>query len=208
MYFFFGDVVGGNILKAKQLTQRVLIAILAASAIILRLIEIPMPFAPFLKLDFSELPVMMGVLVSGPMGGLLVAFIRDLLNFLRTGGEMGLPLGAFMSFMGSVALIGVWYWSLKQGFLQKKHWLCRLQLIVGMTVCLILVMSVLNLTVALPIYTTIMNFPVPSFLDFILAFIVPFNAIKGIVIGLLTCLVAYKLKEHLMKREWLNERYS
>lgn len=208
MYFFFGDEVGGIILRAKQLTRRVLIAILAATALILRLIEIPMPFAPFLKLDFSELPVMLGVLVSGPIGGVLVAFIRDLLNFLRTGGEMGLPLGAFMSFMGSGALIVVWHWRLKQGFLQKKHWLCRLHLIVGMTISLILVMSILNWTIALPIYTTVINFPVPSFLNFILAFIVPFNAIKGVVIGVLTCLVAYKLKDHLVKREWLNERYS
>ena len=43
---------------------------LAAVAVILMLFEIPLPFAPsFYKIDFSEVPVLVGCFAMGPVAG-------------------------------------------------------------------------------------------------------------------------------------------
>ena len=46
------------------------IGMLAAVAVILMLFEIPLPFAPsFYKIDFSEVPVLVGCFAMGPVAG-------------------------------------------------------------------------------------------------------------------------------------------
>ena len=66
---------GSNVATAEK-TQKVgvrtlvQIGMLAAIAVVLMLFEIPLPFAPsFYKIDFSEVPVMVGCFVMGPLAG-------------------------------------------------------------------------------------------------------------------------------------------
>ena len=49
------------------------IGMLSAIAIVLMLFEIPLPFAPsFYEIDFSEVPVMVGCFVMGPLAGAVI----------------------------------------------------------------------------------------------------------------------------------------
>ena len=51
--------------KVRFITQ---VGMLGAIAVILMAFEIPLPFAPaFYKIDFSEVPVMVGCFVMGPL---------------------------------------------------------------------------------------------------------------------------------------------
>ena len=62
------------------------IGMLAAVAVILMLFEIPLPFAPsFYKIDFSEVPVLVGCFAMGPVAGALIELVKILLNFVLTG---------------------------------------------------------------------------------------------------------------------------
>lgn len=52
-------------------------ALLCAIAVVLQYAEVPLPFMPsFIKLDFSDLPELIGAFVCGPLAGVLIAFIK------------------------------------------------------------------------------------------------------------------------------------
>ena len=93
-------------MKNMRLTRQVLLAILGAWAVVFRLLDFPLlPSAPFLKFDFSDVPVFIGLLINGPIGAAVVAFIRDFIEYLRKGGEAGIPLGVSMSFIGTMTMM-------------------------------------------------------------------------------------------------------
>ena len=69
--------------KTKKM---VLTAVLGAISGILMLLEFPLPLIPpFVKMDFSELPVVLGGFIMGPLNGSLIAVIKIVLNFLLNG---------------------------------------------------------------------------------------------------------------------------
>ena len=62
------------------------IGMLGAVAMILMMFEIPLPFAPsFYKIDFSEVPVLVGAFTMGPLAGALIELVKILLNLLIRG---------------------------------------------------------------------------------------------------------------------------
>ena len=49
----------------------------SAIAMILHLLDFPLPFAPgFYKLDFSELPVLVGAFAFGPVTGIIIEAVK------------------------------------------------------------------------------------------------------------------------------------
>lgn len=53
---------------------------------VLMLFDIPLPFAPtFYKIDFSEVPVLIGAFTMGPVAGALIELVKILLNLLIRG---------------------------------------------------------------------------------------------------------------------------
>lgn len=74
--------------KAPVFTTRkvAMIGMFSAIAAILMLFELPLPFAPtFYKLDFSELPILVGTFAFGPAAGVMMEFIKILLKLLIKG---------------------------------------------------------------------------------------------------------------------------
>ena len=66
------------------------IGMLSAIAIILMQFEVPLPFAPpFYKIDFSEIPVLIGCFVMGPLAGAIVELIKVILNVVISGTTTG-----------------------------------------------------------------------------------------------------------------------
>lgn len=68
--------------SSKTLTRKIAIsAMLAAIGVILQMLEIPLPFIPsFIKLDFSDLPGFIGAFVCGPLAGVLITLIRNVIH--------------------------------------------------------------------------------------------------------------------------------
>ena len=63
-----------------------MIGMFSAVATVLMLFEIPLPFAPeFYKLDFSELPILIGTFAFGPAAGILMETVKILLKFIIKG---------------------------------------------------------------------------------------------------------------------------
>ncbi len=72
--------------KRKMTTRELTtMAILSAIAAILFMIEIPVfPAVPFYKLDFSNLPVLLGAFALGPVQGVLILLLKSILGLLHT----------------------------------------------------------------------------------------------------------------------------
>lgn len=75
-----------KIQKRKLFSTRKLVstAILAAIAYVLMLLEFSLPFMPNAKLDFSWLPALIASYGFGPVSGLLVCLVKDLLHLPLT----------------------------------------------------------------------------------------------------------------------------
>ncbi len=75
-----------NITPVGRTNYITVCAMFGALALVLYLIEFPVPFAPpFYKLDFSEIPVMIGGFYLGPVGGVLIELVKVLLKLVIKG---------------------------------------------------------------------------------------------------------------------------
>ncbi|WP_294379692.1 ECF transporter S component, partial [uncultured Clostridium sp.] len=72
-----------NVISVRNL---VIVGMMGAISTILMLFEFGIPFSPsFVKMDFSELPVILGGFLMGPIEGFLIIVIKIVLNFLLNG---------------------------------------------------------------------------------------------------------------------------
>ncbi|MGN0432022.1 MAG: ECF transporter S component [Lachnospiraceae bacterium] len=74
--------------KRKLLNTRMIavVGMFSAIATVLHILDFPLPFAPdFYKVDFSELPVMIGTFAFGPVAGVLIEFCKILLKLMIKG---------------------------------------------------------------------------------------------------------------------------
>lgn len=71
---------------AFQLRSLVKIAVLGALGfVIMEIFQIPMPFAPaFMKVDFGDVPGLIGGFAMGPVAGLLVQLVKNILKLFTT----------------------------------------------------------------------------------------------------------------------------
>jgi riboflavin transporter FmnP len=184
------------------------VGILSAIAAILMFFEIPLPMMPsFLKLDASELPAIIGAFVLGPMAGVSIEFIKNLLHAANT---QTMGIGEIANFLVGIAFI------LPTGYLYQRYHSrggAILALSLG-TISMVISSSLLNYFVLLPLYQTVLHFPLdqiihlgtmanPQIVDlksFIAMGIAPFNMIKGIVISIFTLMIYKKVFPVLCER--------
>lgn len=186
----------------------VFLAILGAWAVVLRFFDFPiLPAAPFLKIDFSDLAVLVGMLVNGPVGLITVAVIRDLILYVMKGGEAGFPIGAFMSIVASIVMFLPTHYILNRFnsvSMRVKEVIMSLTLVLG----LVISMSIINYYIALPIYTTVLNFPIDDFSAYILSVVIPFNSIKGVFLAVGQIAVLRLVPDLLAKRNTIYSGYK
>ena len=78
--------VAGDTERILTTRKIAVIGVLSAISAVLMLFEIPVPFAPpFYKIDFSELPALIGTFAYGPVAGILIELCKILLKLLMKG---------------------------------------------------------------------------------------------------------------------------
>lgn len=177
------------------------VGILSAIAVVLMFFEVPLPMMPsFLKLDASELPAIIGAFILGPMAGVAIEFIK---NLLHAANSQTMGIGEIANFLVGVAFI------MPAGYLYQRYKSqggAIISLAIG-TFSMMLVASLLNYFILLPLYQAMLHFPLeqiitlgtaanPKIIDlrsFITLAIVPFNLIKGIIISGFTMLLYKKI---------------
>jgi len=70
---------GEKNMKKMKVKALVSIAMLSSIAYILMLLNFPIPpFPNFLKIDFSDIPALIGTLIFGPMAGVLIELFKNI----------------------------------------------------------------------------------------------------------------------------------
>src|SRR5690606_30750511 len=185
---------GERIVKNLGVKAFVAIGMLSAIAYVLMLLNFPMPMFPtWLKIDFSDVPALVGAIIMGPAAGVLIELIKDLLDIISTGSESGIPVGHIANFTTGLLFILPTYFVYKK--VQSKK-----GVISGLIVATIITtigMSVLNYFVFFPMYEIFMGFKMPKLM--IITAIAPFNFIKCIMISIVFIVFYNKMAERLNK---------
>jgi riboflavin transporter FmnP len=171
----------------------VLAACLAAISYLLMFLSFAViPIVPYMKIDFSDLAVLIGFFVLGTSGGIGVAAIRSVLYFVITGVSLDNFIGVATSFIASLAFCLPLYFLLKnKQTLQIKNYALA---IVVATLILTVVLSLANWLVITPVYIAVLglNLGLPV-AKLVLYGVIPFNLIKGVLVGSAFALVFSKL---------------
>ncbi|MDO4473994.1 MAG: ECF transporter S component [Eubacteriales bacterium] len=187
--------------KVKMIAQ---IGMLGAIAVVLMLFEVPLPFAPsFYEIDFSEVPVLLGCFVMGPVAGVAIEFIKILLNFVING-TVTAGVGELANFILGVSFV------VPAGMIYRKNH-TRKGAIIGMLVGTVLMTFAgcfLNAYVLLPAYGkafgmpiealvsmgTAVNANITSLFTFIAFAVAPFNILKGVLDSIIVFLIYKKVR--------------
>lgn len=181
----------------QRTRKMVTVGILAALAWVVSQFSFPLlPWAPFLKIDFSDIPILLGMYVYGPMSGIAIAAVRSMLSYVTTGGEAGFPIGDTAAFIATLSYTLPIYFvirnekpSLKKAVLGGA----------GATLSLTAVLAVLNWLVIAPLYMTVMGFSVGPMREYLTVSVMPFNLLKGIFVSIIFFVAFFKLHHFLEK---------
>ena len=65
----------------NNITKIAITAMLTAVAVVLQYIEMPVPFVPsFLKIDFSDIPELIGAFVISPIYGVIICLLKNIIH--------------------------------------------------------------------------------------------------------------------------------
>ncbi len=175
--------------------------ILAAAAFVLQLIEIPIPMLmpTFIKFDFSDLPALIGSFAMGPLCGVLIELIKNLIHATLASGSFG--VGELSNFVLGAVFVGT------AGLVYRLHRSKNGALLASLAGAVVMaaVSFPSNLFVVYPVYYQFMPeetilaayqaiLPgMTSVAQSLLVFNVPFTFVKGMMDVLITFLIYKKI---------------
>lgn len=178
----------------------VLMAMFSALAAVLMLWEFPIPFiAPnFYEIDLSEIPILVGSFIMGPVSGVIMEAIKIILKLLIKGTSTAY-VGDFANFCIGVCLV------VPASIIYQKH-KTKKNAFIGMlagTLFMAVAGVVLNYFVMIPFYVKAFGMPLEAIigagakiqplvtnkLSFTIVCVAPFNTVKGIIVSLVTALI-------------------
>ncbi len=175
--------------RRDPLVTMVATAMLSALALALFLIfEFPLlAAAPYLKMDFSDVPAIFGAVVFGPVCGVMVELIKNLLELMVRGLGSQMGFGNLQNFLVGCAYL-LPFAALFTGFKKKNlstFWRLILASLAG-TVSMLVIGFFSNWAVAPLFFQFFLNDPLGSGEALAAAWIsVPFNLIKGLILSVL-----------------------
>ncbi len=181
--------------KRISVSHMTKIAMMGVLAFIIMQLSAPIPIFPtFLKLDVSDLPALIAAFAMGPLAGVLVSAIKNILHLLQTttGG-----VGELANFFIASAI------TIPAALIYRRHKTKQsaiIGLIVG-TITMAIAGGIANYFVLLPFYSKIMpvdiiinmgavvNPNISNFETLVLYGVIPFNLVKGAVLSVITLLI-------------------
>ena len=182
--------------KVRFITQ---VGMLGAIAVILMAFEIPLPFAPaFYKIDFSEVPALIGCFAMGPAAGAMIELVKIVLHLLISGTSTA-GVGDIANFAIGCAFILPAAWIYK-----AKH--SRKSAMIGMAAGTVFVLlPAYAKAFSMPIDAlvgmgTAVNGHITNLLTFVVFAVAPFNLLKGAMVSVVVLLIYKKISPILKMR--------
>lgn len=187
--------------QKNKLTARsmAVIAMLAAVSFVLMLFDFSVPFMPsFIKMDLSELPALVGAFALGPVSGVAVCLVKNLLHLFvtSTGG-----VGELSNFMLGAVFTGVAGWMYQRSKTRRGAFIGALT---G-AVCMAVVSVFSNYYIVYPVYTAFMPMEgiiaayqaiysgIDNLWKALILFNMPFTFVKGMLVTAVTFLIYKKI---------------
>lgn len=169
----------------SKLNKQIKIALLSGIAFVLMYFDFPLPIFPaFLKIDLSDIPALIGAFSLGPIAGVVIELIKNILYTLIKGSSSAM-IGELANFA-----IGA-TWVFVAGIIYKRNKTFKTA-VIGLVVSVLamtVVAVLLNYFVLLPMYINVFKVPLGNITDFIIAATIPFNLLKGAVTSFATVLL-------------------
>lgn len=173
-----------NSQQNKNLNKLIKISLLGAIAVVLMYFDFPIPFLPFpwLKIDLSDIPALMGAFAFGPMAGIAVELIKNLL-ILIVKGTSTYFVGELANFIVGVSLVAPAAWVYHRNKSRKN---ALLGMALG-TLSIEIIGIIANVYLLLPAFG--MNMVKDELIQYVTIGLLPFNGIKSILV----CGITYVL---------------
>ncbi|MGR9048111.1 ECF transporter S component [Halobacillus faecis] len=92
----------------SKLQRMTTVGILSAISVLLYYIKFPVPFfPPFLTLDVSDIPALVGAITLGPVAGILIQLLKNIVDYISHGSYVGLPVGQIANFLSGALMVGL-----------------------------------------------------------------------------------------------------
>ena len=200
------DVTTNNTKSKVNIRLLVGTGMLSGLAFVLQYLEFPIPIMPFfIRFDFSDLPALIGAFAYGPLAGVIVEFIKNLLHCTVT---QSFTVGELSNFILGAVFTGT------AGLIYKKN-KTKKGAIIGAIVGSV-IMGIISfpskLFIVYPAYEKFT--PINEIMDAyskllpsvgklwqaLLIFNVPFTIVKGLISTLITVLIYKRLSPVLKGR--------
>lgn len=178
-----------NVFKTTNLVR---MGLLSALAVVLMKLEFVVPgFPPFLKMDISDLPAVIGAFIIGPVGGVIIQLIKVLLYTVSGSETFGIgPLANFIVGAAYIFPLGLIY-KYKRNILGFVF-----GCVVG-TITMAIVSAFMNYFVMIPFYSVAFGLSIDAIVEMcakinsnvkdlktlIIFSILPFNILKAVIIS-------------------------
>ena len=184
------------------------IGVLSAIAYVLMFISLPLPIFPsFLKIDLSDIPAIFGGMSLGPIAGLAIVIVKNLLQAITASTTGGVGEFANILIGGSyVLIICLFYRKIKN---IKGVLMGALIGIVAMTIT----GCIMNYYIMMPLYSVVYGMPMDAIIQmgtvinpkvtdlftFVIWMIAPFNIVKAGLMTVVTLPLFKKMEKILTK---------
>lgn len=190
------DKVTQSSTEKTNVAKLTIIAMLAAVAVVLQYLEFGVPLVPsFLKMDLSDIPELIGAFIIGPLGGVAICLVKNLVHLLVSQSGFVGELSNFL--LGAV-------FSVVAGLIYKKHKTKKVAFLACIAATFAMAAASLptNYYIVYPIYASLFGgmetilglykaiLPSADTLwKALLIFNVPFTLVKGLLCVLVTMLI-------------------
>ena len=200
--------------SSSNIFKLTLTAVLSAAAFVLMFVEFPVPVMPaFIKFDISDLPALFGAFALGPVYGVIIELIKNILHVVIKGTTSAF-VGELSNFLLGASFV------LVAGLIYKKSKTLKGAVIASLAGAAVMgiICLPLNYFVVYPAYVKFYHLPLEAIIGMykeilspvaevptsnalfncLLIFNVPFTFIKG-VIDAIICIAAYKPLSKILK---------
>ena len=179
-------------------------AVLSAVSFVLAFFEFPVPLSPsFARMDLSDFPALIGAFAFGPMVGIMIELIKNLLQLMSssTGG-----IGELANFLMGASYVVTAGWIYQRNKTKQTAWIAG----IAGSVVMGIVAALANYYILLPLFEQFL--PVDQLIaafsefmpfiktkaDVVLFNALPFNLLKGLIISGF-CMLVYKRLSPILK---------
>lgn len=181
--------------EGLNVNKTIKISLLGAIAVVLMYFDFPiLPMFPWLKIDLSDVPALMGAFAFGPMSGVIIEVLKNLL-ILIVKGTSTVFIGELANILIGIALVVPPAYIYRKNKSRKNAFLGMIAGFIGVQ----LVGIIANVYLLIPAFG--MQMDKGETLKYVTVGLLPFNGVKAILVFLVTYILYKKVSRIIFKDE-------